>query len=92
MFTGVLELGVIVSVVVAEPLEGVNEGEDRIQVKPVLLHEAVRPTLELKPFNPVTVIVEILLLPFLMLSELGDADNEKSGGKALCVVVHAVLE
>jgi hypothetical protein len=32
----------------------------------------------LKPFNEVTVIVEAPLFPLLMLSELGDADREKS--------------
>ena len=89
---GVFELEVIVSVVVADPLEGVNEAEDRVQVRPVFLHEAVRLTLELKPFSPVTVIVEIPLLPFLMLSKLGDADNEKSDGRVFCVVALAVLE
>jgi hypothetical protein len=89
---GVLELTVNVSLEVADPLEGVTDDGDKVQVTPVLGHEAVKFTAELKPFNHVMVIVEVLLLPFLMLSELGDADKEKSPGAAPCVVAFAVLE
>lgn len=83
-----LELTVIVSVEVAEPLEDVTEDRDKAQVMPAppLGHEAVKPTAELKPFNHVTVIAEVLLLPLLMLSELGDADKEKSGDVDPCAL------
>jgi len=88
----VRELTVIVSVEVVESLESATEGGDRVQVTLALGHEAFKFTAELRPFNHVTVIVEVLLLPLLMLSELGDADKEKSPGAAPCVVAFAVLE
>ena len=75
-----LELTVIVSVEVAGPLEDVTEDRGKVQVTPAFGHEAVKFTAELRPFKHVTVIVEVLLLPLLMLSELGDADKEKFGG------------
>ena len=87
-----LELTVIVSVEVAGPLEDVTEDRGKVQVTPAFGHEAVKFTAELRPFKHVTVIVEVLLLPLLMLSELGDADKEKSPGAAPCVVAFAVLE
>jgi len=88
----VIEFTVIMSVEVVEPLERTTEGRNKVQVTPAFGHEAVKFTAELRPFNHVTVIVEVLLLPLLMLSELIDADKEKSPGAAPCVVTLAVLE
>ena len=80
------------SVEVAEPpAGGVTEVGDRVHVAPVGHPETLKLTAELKPFNDVTVIVEVLLLPFLMLSELGDADREKSDGADGAVTVRLTV-
>ena len=78
MRLGAVVLTAIVRLELAEPPEGITELADKVHVTRCG-HATVKLTAELKPFDGVTVIVEAPLLPFLMLSELGDADREKSG-------------
>lgn len=80
----------IVSVDVAEPPEG---GVNRFGLKDVVtpaIVDALRLVGELKPLIDVTVTVEVPELPMRMLSELGDAETEKSGRALVAVSVKTV--
>jgi len=76
----VVELTFTVSVDVAEPPDGGVTGvDDKVQFEPVGQPERVRFTGESKPFNDVTVKVELPELPCWIVRKLGDSDKQKSG-------------
>ena len=81
MLASVVETTFTVSFDVAEPPDGgVTEIDDKMQAESVGQPESVKFTGELKPFNDVTVKVELPELPCWIVRELGDADKQKSGG------------
>jgi len=62
----------------------------KLVVTPVGAPETDKVTAELKPSTEVTVMVDVPELPSVILSEVGDADMEKSGGAVICRMICTV--
>src|SRR5713101_6580657 len=75
----------VVMVSVAEP-GAFTELALNVAVTPAGAPLTLSATAPLNPFTTPTLTVELVLLPAVTVSELGDADTEKSGGGGGCTV------